>query len=127
MDHTITAHTDYFMIKLSGRFDVRDLESCYVNMLDHDNWKTGTNVLWDATECTFDHLDTRDVRRIGEMTAKYREKRGHGKAAWVVGRAVDFGVSRMFELLNKGKVVFDFRVFKSIEEAREWIMSDKLA
>lgn len=123
MDYTISVNRNlsFFMIALSGRFDVRDLETCYLDMLDHANWKTGADVLWDATDCTFDHLGARDVRAIGEMTEKYREQRGNGKAAWVVGRDVDFGISRMFELLNKEKVVFDFRVFKTVEEAKEWI------
>jgi len=121
MEYTINTDDHLFLIKLSGRFELRDLESCYKDMLAHDRWKTGTNVLWDATECTFEHLGTKDVRLIGEMTVKYKEKRGNGKAAWVVSRDVDYGISRMFELLNKGKVVFDFHVFKSIEEARVWI------
>ncbi|MHB8789986.1 MAG: hypothetical protein ACYDBT_08920 [Desulfobulbaceae bacterium] len=112
----------YFLIRLSGPFDVHDLESCYVEVINNPKWISGTDIIWDAQQCTFDHLSSEDMNVIGYMTIKYKDKRGNGNAAWVVSRDIDFAISRMFWMFNEDKVVFDFRVFRDIETAKKFII-----
>lgn len=113
----------YFQIELSGPFDLQDLERCYVKFINHPEWDIAHNILWDAGKCTFEHLSNDDLFAIGDMTNKYREQRGNGLAAWVVSRDIDFGISRMFEMLNENKVIFNFCVFKTIQKARNYILT----
>lgn len=110
-----------FMITLTGKFDINDLEECYQTFLDHPEWQPGTDILWDTRKCMSDHLTAVDIQLIGKMTNKYKERRGPGLAAWVVDREVDFGLGRMFEMINEGKTVYDFKVFRKFSEAEEWI------
>lgn len=128
MEYTFTRDPDqpYLYIALNGPFDLNRLESCYQAMLARPDWRPGTNVLWDARACSFAHLDQDDVRAIAAMTRKYREQRGRGRAAWLVREAVDYGISRMFQLANEGQVVFHFQVFRSLNQARAWLL-DPLA
>ena len=114
----------YLLIALTGDFDVRTLEECYREFLAHPSWKPGMDILWDCRRCSLISLDADGMKVIGKMTEKYREKRGPGKAAWVVEKDVDFGLSRMFEIINEGKIIFNFRVFRSMEAARDWIASE---
>ena len=116
-------HLPYYLIQLSGAFSIKDLESCYVEVIDHPQWQPDTDVIWDAQECTFDHLSGEDLNLIGSMTLKYKDKRGKGKAAWVVGREIDFAISRMFAMFNEERVVFNFRVFRDIESAQKFVVS----
>jgi hypothetical protein len=120
----IDAGLPYLLIELTGDFDVRALEKCYREFLSHPSWKTGMDILWDCRRCSLVSLAESDMRIIGKMTEKYRDARGAGKAAWVVGKDVDFGLSRMFEIINEEKVVFQFRVFRSLAQARDWIASE---
>ncbi|MCL7486910.1 MAG: hypothetical protein M8357_01890 [Desulfobulbaceae bacterium] len=110
----------YYLVQLSGPLCLDQLEKCYVEIINHPQWKPDTDILWDAQQCIFDHLDSEDLNSIGTMTLKYKEKRGRGKAAWVVAREIDFGVSRMFDILSEGKVAFHFRVFKNMQNARQF-------
>ncbi|MBU0731196.1 MAG: hypothetical protein KKE17_02360 [Proteobacteria bacterium] len=123
MDYKIAKHTDrpYYQIEISGRFDVPDLENCYMEIINYPGWAPGMDILWDARECTFEHLTNDDLSSIGDMTAKYQELRGKGLAAWVVQRDVDFGISRMFEMLTEGKVIFNFKVFKTMDAAKNFL------
>lgn len=111
----------YFLIRLSGRFNIQDLESCYVKVINHSKWISGTDIVWDAQQCTFDHLSGEDMNLIGYMTMKYKDKRGKGKAAWIVSRDIDFAISRMFWMFNEDRAVFNFRVFRDIEGAQKFI------
>lgn len=112
-------------IELSGEFDVNDLERCYRQILEHEQWHTGMDILWDVRNCSLTNLSVNDLKAIAWMTDKYKDRRGKGKAAWVISRDVDFGVSRMFELVNQGKLNYNFYVFKSIREAKDWIITNK--
>ena len=112
-----------FLILLTGKFDICDLEECYQTFLDHPDWQPGTDILWDTRQCFSDHLTAVDIQLVGKMTNKYKEKRGPGLAAWVVDREVDFGLGRMFEMINEGKIIYNFKVFRKYSEAEEWIAS----
>lgn len=122
MDYEITREqaNPYYLIRLTGAFDLQDLEKCYVKLINHPQWQPNTNVIWDARECTFEHLKGEDLNRVGTMTLKYSKKRGKGKAAWVVGREIDFAISRMFAMFNEDRVVFSFRVFRELDAARKF-------
>ena len=120
---TIDKKLPYFQINLSGQFDLHDLEKCYVTIFDHPDWAPGLHILWNAKGCTFEHLDTDDLHAISDMTSQYKQQRGEGRAAWVVSRDIDFGISRMFEMLSKRDVIFDFCVFKTIPEAQDFLSS----
>lgn len=113
----------YYLICLSGPFSLEDLEKCYSEVVSTSQWSAGTDIIWDARKCSFDHLNSEDLSMIGKMTLRYRNQRGKGKAAWVVSREIDFAISRMFGMLNEERVVFDFRVFKNIDNARNFICS----
>lgn len=115
--------TSSFRINLSGKFNAADLETCYQAIFKQPKWQKGSNILWDAQKSTFEHLKHFDMTSIAAMTNKYGDKRGNGIAAWVMGREVDYGIGRMFEIINENKVVYDFRLFKTIADAEECMMS----
>ncbi len=129
MEHTITKtdNLPFFEIKLTGIFNLDDLESCYLDMLSHEKWIKGADILWDVTECQLDDLDSNLVRQIAIMTTKYAQERGNGRAAWLVNRDIDFGISRMFELINEKKVVFAFNVFKQRKGAEDWLIATSVS
>lgn len=114
---------NYFTVVLSGQFDPYDLEKCYLELIHHPHWQVGGDILWDVRQCTSDHLDSPDIRAIAMILNKYREQRGRGRAAWLVSRDMDFGMSRMFEMMNENTVVFQFRVFRNQEEAEQYLLS----
>lgn len=123
MEYEITREESrpYYLVRLSGAFRLEDLEGCYVELINHAQWQPEANVIWDVRKCAFEHLKGEDLNLIGSMTLKYRQQRGKGKAAWIVGREIDFAISRMFAMFNEERVVFDFRVFRDLENARKFV------
>ena len=105
----------HFTVVLAGEFDCHDLERCYLEMIHHHRWQAGKDVLWDVRRCTSDRLVSSDIRAIATMLHKYGEQRGRGKA--------DYGMSRMFEMMNEATVVFQFRVFRDHNEADQFLRS----
>ena len=65
-------------------------------------------------------LDTGDIEGIKRAS----DKRRGGKAAWVVGDKLGFGMGRMFEIKSEGKLPINIRVFYDVHEAKKWILQD---
>lgn len=112
----------YFLISLSGPFDVKVLENCYVDLLSGRDWKTGSNIIWDARQLKVEDVTLEDMPEIIAMTAKYSKKRGGGIAAWVVEDEQYFSKSEQYQLLSSGKVNYDFLIFRSLENAELFLM-----
>lgn len=57
---------------------------------------------------------------VGRMIASLRRPR----VAVVVGNDRDYGISRMFEMRSEGELDHQFAVFRTVEEAVEWLDLD---
>lgn len=111
-------YSSYYLVQLSGQFNLHVFEECYIDLLNHNQWKPGCGILWDARQCIVEHLNEEDMRTIGMMNLKYKVERGEGKSAWVVEKSVDFGMARMFENINEMVILYNFRVFMSMQDAQ---------
>ena len=87
----------------------------------HPDWAPGLEILVDCSKSDLSGLSAADVRNASEAVVVLGEQFGTGRAAMVVGRDVDFGMVRMWELLTADKVPFEFCVFRNLAEACEWL------
>jgi hypothetical protein len=82
------------------------------------------SILWDASQAELSHLDGESWRRIMKKAKTFAPLRQEGKTAVVVGRNVDFGMGRMLEAFaDIEETEFEFKVFRSIETATQWLDS----
>jgi hypothetical protein len=82
------------------------------------------NQLWDFTETDFSQIKSDDLQEIAEFAEKTSPTRIGARTALVSASSVGFGLARMFESLaeNEGLPV-EISVFRSSEEAEEWMFS----
>ena len=62
---------------------------------------------------------------MDKCSIQCRPERGKGKSAIVVTRNVDYGIARMFELINENRFKFNFMIFKAMDEAIQWLSQDE--
>ena len=80
------------------------------------------NVIWDLRALTGMRLSTEEIAKIIAYIKKYQSVRPKGKTALVTSTDVDFGLSRMSEMLAEGeKVPWSIRAFRSMAQAMQWI------
>ena len=84
-------------------------------------WRTGTNVIVDYRLSELDTLSGEGTHALANVIKKLKEEIGGGRVAHVVSRAVDYGMIRMWENLVVNEVLFEFRVFYSIDDAKKWV------
>ena len=79
------------------------------------------NFVSDYRESDFSTLSTLQVRAIAQSIIQLAPQIGDGRCAIVVSKNVDFGMARMWEAIVSESVAFRFRVFRSMDDAVEWI------
>jgi hypothetical protein len=61
------------------------------------------------------------MRRHIDVVGKHVERLGTPKVANVVSADFDFGMVRMYEMMADDELTHQFRVFRDLEEACEWL------
>ncbi len=88
-------------------------------------WKTpgwaGRSAVWDFREAQLD-FSASDARELGQFVLRNQPATPPSKVAFVVGRDLDFGMSRMFEVFREDPRTA-FRVFRDYDEAISWARS----
>ena len=113
----------YYYVQMEGDFDLTAYEKAYRRLIESGDFPPGASILWDARGCSLGNLNARTMSKLVDLFRSQSEKRGKGKAAVVVGKELDFGLTRMFEMAYQDKISFQIRIFRSVEEADQWLVA----
>lgn len=127
MDYTVQRDNNlpYQTIKITGELKFEYFDKFYTDLIKNENWEKDKHVLWDLRQCNFDSLNSFNLESISYMISRHEPERGKGKSAIVVTRNVDYGIARMFELINENRFKFNFMIFKAMDEAIQWLSQDE--
>jgi hypothetical protein len=80
------------------------------------------NVLWDFRRATGNRITSTELRRIIAYIKSMEGCRVRGRTALVAATDLDFGLSRMSQVLGGiEKLPWELRAFRSMTEALAWI------
>lgn len=109
-------------VTLHGELVLDKFLALYEELLLHPQFLPKMSVIWDARDATAIKITSSDIQRIGNFVREKALQRGEGKAAWVVSADFEYGMGRMYELMTEGYIPVTFRVFRSMEEANQWVV-----
>jgi hypothetical protein len=101
----------------SGVLRLSDAQESVAALWRDPGW-SGKAAVWDFREAELD-MSPQDVRSIAHFVLQNQPATPPLKVAFVAGRDVDFGLSRMFEIYREDPRT-EFRVFRDCEEALCW-------
>lgn len=82
------------------------------------------NILWDTSESILKDTSVENVGQVLSISQKFESSRHRGKTAIVAPRNYTYGMSRMLQInADTKKLQVRIRAFRTIEEAREWLLS----
>ena len=109
---------------IQGRFDFARYQDLMERILNDSRFVPSMHMFWDFTESTLIDLSNDDFASIKSYIQKNVKRRGSGyRAVFLVSKEVDFGLSRMYQMISEDLPV-EFEVFKNREEAMDWITQD---
>lgn len=78
-------------------------------------------VLWDVENFRFETLDPEKIRTFIRKKALLSQKRSGLKTAILVENDLGYGMMRMFQVIAETNIKIKFGVFRTKDEAFEWI------
>ena len=107
--------------KVKGLIIVRELNEMLVGLYKSTEYDPDMNALWDLRDADFSSVTTAEVRSLIEMVKEHWGQGGKSKAALIVTRDFDYGLSRMYEILMSGSTSDNIMVFRKYDEAEKWL------
>ena len=107
--------------KVEGTIDVDQIKEMLSALYNSPDYVPNMNALWDLRAADFTAVTTEQITSLTAIVEKYWGKGGQGKAALIVSRDLDFGLSRMYEMLLSGSSPDKVMVFRDYHEAENWL------
>lgn len=120
------ASIDALVTHASGEIVYHDLPPLVQTIIEHENFRTNINQLFDCTEGEL-NLTMQDLRRIAAGFESVAHVLGvERKLALAVTRLVDFGMMRQYEAFFSSGPDVQVWAFRDLKEARDWLKSDRI-
>ena len=108
---------------VTGHIDTEELIKYLKKLYNSDDINPAMNVLWDLREADFSKVSTLGVREVMEFVSKNWGTADKSKAALIVSKELDYGLSRMYQLLMDNTSSSTISIFKDKDEAEVWLES----
>ena len=113
--------TGYFIIKTRGDTTPDDIEASLLQVFTSPDWSNGKNILYDNRLENLDKLSSDDVQRISLKFTQFNDKLANSKIALVMSKDVAYGLARMWENYTETTATFKTNIFRTIDNALQWI------
>jgi len=111
------------LVTTSGQATTDELHAMTRSALADPRYRRGLKILVDHTATTLAELSASDVQRRADLLVAEGPNFSLHRVAFVTGQTVDYGVGRMLQGWVEGRLDIESRVFRSVDEARDWLRS----
>ena len=125
MQFNLNYHDAIFEVTTSGDAILQGYYDFTKAVLEHQEWKPGGLILLNHTELNTGPLTIDDVQAIANIAGQYRVQLGTAKVAIVVDRDLDYGMTRMWQVLVERHTTSHdpSKIFRNRDEALAWLKS----
>ena len=110
------------VMALKGSLTAVELAEAYQHILANDLFVEGMPAIWNCSEIDLKRIPISEVRRLPSLLRQFSSRRGTNyKAAIVTSRGSDYQLLRIYLSILKLIGEIHFKLFRSLEEANNWI------
>jgi hypothetical protein len=108
--------------EVKGVISVLELKQHLESYYKSSMYGQSLNSLWDLRDADFSEVKPEQIKKLAEMVGRYWGGPGEAKSALVVSRDLDYGLTRMYEIILSTINSNNVRVFRNIRAAEEWMV-----
>lgn len=112
----------YMLVEISGGANVSLLKEMVEEVIAHPKWHESIPGLIDFRGFSASGLSSDDVYDLADLCRNLGQMLGSGNCALVMSKELDFGLARMWQMMTEGHVEMEIDIFKSIDDARDWLL-----
>ena len=120
MDLEIDERKNLAYIKVTGLVSSKDVLDAFDIAVSHEKYRKGMGRLWDFREADLAAINSETIVQMAQYSTRFPPGINDVKVAFVTGRVLEYGMSRMFQMSSRAKT--PIRVFCSMDEAEKWMM-----
>ena len=120
MDIRIDEEKNIAYIKLSGLLSEKVIISAFDLTVSDKRYKKGMGRLWDFRDSDLSSLGSVTITEMAQYSIRFPPGINDVKVAFVTSRDLEYGLSRMFEIMSKATT--PILVFRVMDEAEKWMM-----
>ena len=106
---------------VQGAIDLDQLTTYLGGIYSASTSAASMHSLWDLRDADFNSVSAEVVQSVMEFVSARWGVEGGYKAALVVSADLDYGLSRMYQMLMDGASASTVEIFKDINLAEQWI------
>lgn len=118
----VDINEDYVKITYTGKISIENIKKAIEELHENPKRRSKMNSLWDLRNTDLKDVKSRDLKELAYFISNKKEKIS-SKIAIVVGKDVDFGVARMWEVYAE-IVPRERKVFRNMDEAIIWLVNE---
>ena len=122
MEYQILQHEGFIEVLTVGDADISVFREYVQEVISLDEWKPGTALLCNHTNLNASPITVGEVHELASMAATSRAELGRCRLASLVGRDLEFGLARMWEVFVENKWDGETGVFRERAEAINWLL-----
>lgn len=122
MDFSIVPRDAYLEVSFSGRPTPEDYNKYFDALFEHDAWKSGMSVLTDNTDLDARDVTAQEVRDIADVCTQRSSELGAARTAILVENDLEYGMVRMWSVFVEGEWDVELAIFRTRNEAIEWLL-----
>ena len=107
-------------ITANGKVNVLELKDIFLEIVEHEDWQAGFNMLCDYSNIENFDVSTKDIDDITEWQVSIDELIGDGRCAVIASKDSVYGMSRMWEILSSERSQ-QICVFRQMNDAITWL------
>ena len=105
---------------VTGELIFEEIKAAFETSLTHPDFQKDMHVIWDLQNADASKLYQQDVIRIARYFESQIKKRMDYKAAIVVSRDLEYGLSRMYQVAV-ADLPAKVGIFRRLEDAKKWV------
>ncbi|MCH9027150.1 MAG: hypothetical protein IIA05_08565 [Proteobacteria bacterium] len=124
MDIQIDLESAIAVVDVGEASSVPEIESAIEALLAHPDYVDGMDSIFDYRRCDFSKLSAEDLKSIARFLAPHLPRFAK-RISLVVERDLEYGLARMYGVYAEEIAPRERRIFRDIDAAREWFLSNK--
>ena len=107
--------------EVTGYLNLEELGGTLTKIYESDDFDPDQDVLWNLLKANLSAFSVDDIRQVTQLVKDNWGASDKSRAALVVARDLDFGLTRMYQQLLEGQSSGEVRIFRNVDEAIEWL------
>ena len=125
MKYNIHIEKELAIVHVSGQATAKGFSETTEALVSSPKWTPGMNILIDYSDLDLSNAASTNVNSFARALAPHRDQLGSGLCACVNTKPLNFGLGRMWQVFMEEHSNLKVAVFYDINEAKNWLQSEK--